>query len=100
MEHFDFEELAFELENVEKLLITFSEAAANSGHCFIYHSVINAALEKIQRLKDNVLNECNKERDEWQERLCEIYGRLNVMGQAEVLVYADQIEKKSLEQGT
>ncbi len=45
MEQFDFEELAFELENVEKLLITFSEAAANYGYCFIYHSVMNAALE-------------------------------------------------------
>lgn len=100
MEEFNFEKAAIELENTANIIITFSSCAENEGLFSAYYSVIYAALEKVQNLRVDINAAIGKRYiamiDENQEEICNIYERLDVIGRAEVFVYANSVINKAL----
>ncbi len=73
----------------------------NEGELIILAEIAYRGAEVIETImrvddSDNCHNDTSL--DEWSEELINIFKRLDLVGRAEVLVYANQIEKKSLKQ--
>ena len=73
----------------------------NEGELMLLAEIAYRGADVIENIlqnddSDNCRN--NTSGDEWREELLKIYERLYLFGRAEVLVHADKVEKKALEQ--
>lgn len=103
-------DVSYKVEQLGTIAWVAASASFDPEKC---KKILDAVLYSIESLSkqivielDELANEAadsdncrnNTSGDEWREELLKIYERLDLFGRAEVLVHADKVEKKALEQ--
>ena len=98
----ELDKLKRDLTGLCGLLYAMSDSADRGGcigesELMLLAEIVGRSAETIENINDELEHTDNEDMSKWQEELCNIFKRLDLVGRAEVLVYANKVEKKVLE---